>query len=91
MGREFSVRVPSAPRTRRTPGTTAAVLPANRELSSIGPHGDVRAKAFYALAERKGRRERQGQAKLVMAAIQSLSSAGLETRKRGHPPTSERT
>ena len=91
MEREFSVRVPSATRARRTPGTTAEVVPADRGPSPSGPGGDVRAKAVYALAERRGRRERQGQAKLVMAAIRSLRSAGRETRKRAHRHTSERT
>ncbi|MBV9414479.1 MAG: hypothetical protein JO363_05825 [Solirubrobacterales bacterium] len=90
MGREFSVRVPSATRARRTPGTPED-LPANRELSPSGTDGDVRAKAVYALAEWKGRRARQGQAKLVMAAIQSLRNARAETRKRVHRHASGRT
>ena len=53
---------------------------------------DVRAKAVYALAERRGRRERQGQAKPVIAAMETLRRvAGLESRGRAQRQTSERT
>lgn len=92
MEREFSVRVPDVSRAPRAPGTTGGASPTSRELPSGGRGGDVRARAVYVLAERRGRREHQGQAKLVLAAIRTLrSAAGLETRRRGQGQRNERT
>ena len=84
MAREFSVRVPSVSRAPRASGMTAEALPASRELPPTGPDGDVRAKAVYALAERRRRRERRGQPNnLVVAAIQTLrSAAGPDAPRR---------
>ena len=76
MHRDFSVRIPTVSRAGSGSGATSEASRASRRLPGSRRDGDVHAKAIYALAEWRGRRQQPGQPKLVAAAIETLKTVG---------------